>query len=157
MAARSAGILVYRRSDAGLEVFLVHPGGPFWAKKDLGAWSIPKGEFGEEEKPLAAALREFTEETGQTIGGDFLTLTPAKQKSRKIVHAFAVEGDADAERIVSNEFEIEWPPRSGKIQRFPEVDRAAWFPLAEAKQRIHAGQMPLLDELALVLSAAPGR
>jgi predicted NUDIX family NTP pyrophosphohydrolase len=154
---KSAGILVYRRREAGLEVFLVHPGGPFWAKKDLGAWSIPKGEFGDEEDPLDAALREFSEETGQTIGGDFLTLTPAKQKSRKIVHAFAVEGEVDAERIVSNEFEMEWPPRSGKLQRFPEIDRGAWFPLAEAKQRIHAGLILLLDELARSLTADPGR
>jgi predicted NUDIX family NTP pyrophosphohydrolase len=154
---KSAGILVYRRGVAGLEVFLVHPGGPFWARKDLGAWSIPKGEFGDEEDPLESALREFTEETGQTIGGDFLTLTPAKQKSRKIVHAFAVEGDVDPDRIASNEFEMEWPPRSGKMQRFPEVDRGAWFPLAEAKQRIHAGLVPLLDELARSLTADPGR
>jgi predicted NUDIX family NTP pyrophosphohydrolase len=154
---KSAGILVYRRGVAGLEVFLVHPGGPFWARKDLGAWSIPKGEFGDEEDPLESALREFTEETGQTIGGDFLTLTPAKQKSRKIVHAFAVEGDVDPDRIASNEFEMEWPPRSGKMQRFPEVDRGAWFPLAEAKQRIHAGLVPLLDELARLLTADPGR
>jgi predicted NUDIX family NTP pyrophosphohydrolase len=154
---KSAGILVYRRREAGLDVFLVHPGGPFWAKKDLGAWSIPKGEFGDDEDPLEAALREFAEETGQTIGGDFLTLTPAKQKSRKIVHAFAVEGEVDADRIVSNAFEMEWPPRSGKMQRFPEVDRGAWFPLAEAKKRIHAGLVPLLDELARSLTADPGR
>jgi predicted NUDIX family NTP pyrophosphohydrolase len=157
MATRSAGILVYRRGEAGLEIFLVHPGGPFWAKKDLGAWSIPKGEFGEDEEPLAAALREFAEETGQTIAGDFVTLTPVRQKSRKVVHAFAIEGDVDAEALVSNEFEMEWPPRSGKIQRFPEVDRATWFSLAEAKQRIHAGQLPLLDELARALTADPGR
>jgi predicted NUDIX family NTP pyrophosphohydrolase len=148
---KSAGILVYRRREAGVEVFLVHPGGPFWAKKDLGAWSIPKGEFGDEKDPLEAALREFAEETGQTIGGDFLTLTPAKQKSRKIVHAFAVEGEVDSERILSNEFEMEWPPRSGKIQRFPEVDRGAWFPLAEARTHIHAGLVPVLDELARTL------
>jgi predicted NUDIX family NTP pyrophosphohydrolase len=151
MAARSAGILVYRRSDAGLEIFLVHPGGPFWARKDLGAWSIAKGEFGEEEKPLAAALREFTEETGQTISGDFVALTPVKQPSRKIVHAFAVEGNIDAQRIVSNEFEMEWPPRSGRTQRFPEIDRGAWFPLAEARRRVHRGLVPILDELAGML------
>jgi predicted NUDIX family NTP pyrophosphohydrolase len=157
MAPRSAGILVYRRRDSRLEVFLVHPGGPFWAKKDLAAWSIPKGEFDDTENPLAAALREFTEETGQTIEGDFLTLTPVKQKSRKIVHAFAVEGEVDADSIVSNEFELEWPPRSGKTQRFPEVDRAAWFPLEEARKRIHAGLVPVLDELARVLSADRGR
>jgi len=148
---KSAGILVYRRGDAGLEVFLVHPGGPFWAKKDLAAWSIPKGEFGDDENPLAAALREFAEETGQTIEGDFRALTPVKQPSRKIVHAFAVAGEVDADRIASNEFELEWPPRSGTTQRFPEVDRAAWFPLAEARKRVHAGLVPVLDELARVL------
>ncbi len=148
---KSAGILVYRRGDAGLEVFLVHPGGPFWAKKDLAAWSIPKGEFGDDENPLAAALREFAEETGQTIEGDFRALTPVKQPSRKIVHAFAVAGEVDADKIASNEFELEWPPRSGTMQRFPEVDRAAWFPLAEARRRVHAGLVPVLDELARVL------
>jgi predicted NUDIX family NTP pyrophosphohydrolase len=154
---RSAGILVYRRGAAGLEIFLVHPGGPFWAKKDLAAWSIPKGEFGDDEDPLAAALREFAEETGQMIKGEFLTLTPVKQPSRKLVHAFAIEGDVDPEKIVSNEFELEWPPRSGRMQRFPEVDRAAWFPLEEARRRLHRGLVPLVDELALALSAAPGR
>jgi len=148
---KSAGILVHRRGDAGLEVFLVHPGGPFWAKKDLAAWSIPKGEFGDDENPLAAALREFAEETGQTIEGDFRALTPVKQPSRKIVHAFAVAGEVDADKIASNEFELEWPPRSGTMQRFPEVDRAAWFPLAEARRRVHAGLVPVLDELARVL------
>jgi predicted NUDIX family NTP pyrophosphohydrolase len=148
---KSAGILVYRRRGAGLEVFLVHPGGPFWAKKDLAAWSIPKGEFGGDEDPLTAALREFAEETGQTIDGDFLPLTPVKQPSRKIVHAFAVEADIDPAKIASNEFELEWPPRSGRMQRFPEVDRAAWFPLEEAKRRIHAGLVPLLDELVRAL------
>jgi predicted NUDIX family NTP pyrophosphohydrolase len=148
---KSAGILVYRRRGAGLEVFLVHPGGPFWAKKDLAAWSIPKGEFGDDEDPLAAALREFAEETGQTIAGDFLPLAPVKQPSRKIVHAFAVETDIDPAKIASNEFELEWPPRSGRMQRFPEVDRAAWFPLEEAKRRIHAGLVPLLDELVRAL------
>jgi predicted NUDIX family NTP pyrophosphohydrolase len=148
---RSAGILVYRRRGAGLEVFLVHPGGPFWAKKDLAAWSIPKGEFGDDEDPLAAALREFAEETGQTIAGDFLPLAPVKQPSRKIVHAFAVEADIDPENIVSNAFGLEWPPRSGRMQRFPEVDRAAWFPLEEAKRRIHAGLVPLLEELVRAL------
>ena len=151
MPVHSAGIIVYRRREGGLEVFLVHPGGPFWAKKDLGAWSIPKGEIADGEEPLAAALREFAEETGQTISGDFVPLTPAKQPSRKIVHAFAVEGEVDAESIVSNEFEMEWPPRSGRMQRFPEVDRGAWFTIAEARRRVHAGLVPVLDELARVL------
>jgi predicted NUDIX family NTP pyrophosphohydrolase len=150
MPIRSAGIIVYRRRE-GLEVFLVHPGGPFWAKKDLGAWSIPKGEIADGEDPLAAALREFTEETGQTIAGDVLTLTPAKQPSRKIVHAFAAEGEVDAGGIVGNSFELEWPPRSGRMQSFPEVDRGAWFTIVEAKRRVHAGLVPVLDELARVL------
>jgi predicted NUDIX family NTP pyrophosphohydrolase len=148
---RSAGILVYRRRAARLEVFLVHPGGPFWVKKDEQAWSIPKGEFGEEEDPLAAAIREFTEETGQAIAGDFLPLTPARQPSRKIVHAFAVEGDVDADALISNEFELEWPPRSGKLQGFPEIDRGAWFAIDEARKRAHAGLVPVLDELVRVL------
>jgi predicted NUDIX family NTP pyrophosphohydrolase len=147
MPTRSAGILVYRRRPTGLEVFLVHPGGPFWAKKDQGAWSIPKGEFGDAENALDAARREFTEETGQTIDGEFLTLTPSRQPSRKIVHAFAVEGNVDADNIVSNEFELEWPPRSGVMQRFPEIDRGAWFAIAEAKKRVHAGLVPILEEL----------
>jgi predicted NUDIX family NTP pyrophosphohydrolase len=147
MPTRSTGILVYRRRPTGLEVFLVHPGGPFWAKKDQGAWSIPKGEFGDAENALDAGRREFTEETGQTIDGEFLTLTPSRQPSRKIVHAFAVEGNVDADNIVSNEFELEWPPRSGVMQRFPEIDRGAWFAIAEAKKRVHAGLVPILEEL----------
>ncbi len=155
MPTASAGILVYRWQPAGLEVFLVHPGGPFWAKKDIGAWSIPKGEFGGDEDALDAARREFTEETGQAIGGDFLPLTPAKQPSRKIVHAFAVEGDVDADDVVSNEFEMEWPPRSGTMQRFPEIDRGAWFGIEEAKTKINAGQVPFLDELMQLLGQSP--
>jgi predicted NUDIX family NTP pyrophosphohydrolase len=151
MPTNSAGILVYRRRPSRLEVFLVHPGGPFWAKKDAGAWSIPKGEFAGAENALDAARREFTEETGQTISGEFLALTPAKQKSRKIVHAFAVDGDIDADNIVSNEFELEWPPRSGVMQRFPEIDRGAWFAIADAKKRVHAGLMPILEELERLL------
>ena len=157
MPTNSAGILVYRRRPAGLEVFLVHPGGPFWAKKDLGAWSIPKGEFGDAESALDAARREFTEETGQMIDGEFLTLTPSKQPSRKIVHGFAVEGDVDADNIVSNEFEMEWPPRSGVRQRFPEVDRGAWFAIAEAKKRVHAGLVPVLDELERLIGGTEER
>ena len=152
----SAGILVYRRRGAVPEVFLVHPGGPFWAKKDHGAWSIPKGEFPAEEDALAAALREFTEETGQTIRGEFRPLTPVRQPSRKIVHGFAVEGEVDADRVVSNEFELEWPPRSGRRQRFPEVDRGAWFTFAEARKRLQAGQVPILDELARMLGLPTG-
>ncbi len=152
----TAGILVYRHRAATPEVFLVHPGGPFWAKKDHGAWSIPKGEFPAEEDALAAALREFTEETGQTIRGEFRPLTPVRQPSRKIVHGFAVEGEVDADRVVSNEFELEWPPRSGRRQRFPEVDRGAWFTFAEARKRLQAGQVPILDELARMLGLPAG-
>lgn len=143
----SAGILLYRRRGDALEVFLVHPGGPFWAKKDLGAWSVPKGELAEGEDPLAAAKREFTEETGFPIAGDFRPLQPLRQPSGKTVVAWAVEGDCDPAELRSNTFELEWPPKSGKRQAFPEVDRAAWFPLEEARNRILAGQAPFLDEL----------
>jgi predicted NUDIX family NTP pyrophosphohydrolase len=144
----SAGLLLYRRRGAGLEVLLVHPGGPFWAKKDLGAWSVPKGEIGEGEDPLAAAVREFGEETGFAIDGEFLALRPLRQPSGKTVMAWAVEGDCDPAQLRSNLFSMEWPPRSGKQKEFPEVDRAEWFPLEEARRRILAGQAPLLDELA---------
>ena len=151
VAKQSAGILVYRRLEAGLEVFLVHPGGPFWAKKDHGAWSIPKGEFAEDEEGLAAACREFREEVGQEVGGTFIALTPRRQPSRKVVHAWAVQADVDPAKLRSNEFELEWPPRSGRMQRFPEVDAGAWFSLEEAKTRIQAGQVPILEELAQLL------
>lgn len=148
MAGRtSAGILLYRFRGGVPEVFLVHPGGPYWMSKDAGAWSIPKGEFDAGQDPLAAARREFEEETGQRIEGDFVALTPRKQKSGKVVHAWAVEGDVDAATIVSNTFTIEWPPRSGKRQAFPEVDRAAWLDLRAAREKILAGQQALLDEL----------
>ena len=142
----SAGILLYRRRGA-LEVFLAHPGGPFWAKKDLGAWSLPKGEFVEGEAPLAAAVREFTEETGFPICGDFRELAPIRQRSGKTIHAWAVEGDVDPAELRSNIFSLEWPPKSGRQQEFPEVDRAAWFDLAEARRRIIAGQAGFLDQL----------
>jgi predicted NUDIX family NTP pyrophosphohydrolase len=151
MARQSAGLLVYRRAKNGLQVFLVHPGGPFWAKKDRGAWSIPKGEFDESEEGLAAARREFREEVGQDIAGVFIALTPRRQPSRKTILAWAVEGEVDAEALVSNEFELEWPPRSGRMQRFPEVDAGAWFAFDEAKGRIQPGQLPILEELAQLL------
>jgi predicted NUDIX family NTP pyrophosphohydrolase len=147
MAKQTAGILVYRRRNDAIEVFLAHPGGPFWAKKDLAAWSIPKGEFVAPEAPLDAAKREFAEEIGRPIDGDFITLTPRKSPGGKTIHAFAVEGDLDAARIESNLFEMEWPPRSGKMQSFPEVDRAAWFDVNEARERLHKGQVPILEEL----------
>jgi predicted NUDIX family NTP pyrophosphohydrolase len=153
---RSAALLVYRHGRAGLEVFLVHPGGPFWAKKDLGAWSIPKGEFDEsEEDGLAAAKREFFEEVGQRIEGKaFLALTPARQKGGKVVHAWAVQGEVDEAALTSNEFEMEWPPKSGRTARFPEVDRGQWFSIAEARRRLVSGQVPILDELERSLGTA---
>ena len=147
MAKQTAGILVYRRRPNGLEVFLAHPGGPYWAKKDLGAWSIPKGEFLDPEAPIDAAKREFAEEIGQTVDGEFLALTPRKPPGGKTIHAFAVEGDVDATKVESNLFEMEWPPRSGKMQSFPEVDRGAWFGIEEARERLLKGQLPILEEL----------
>ena len=151
MSKKSAGLLLYRRREGGLEVFLVHPGGPFWAKKDAGAWSIPKGEHGSDEDPLNAARREFGEETGFSARGPFQPLTPQKQKSGKLIRAFACQGEATPEDLASNTFTLEWPPHSGKFQEFPEVDRAAWFPLAEAKEKIHPGQVAFLEELAGLL------
>jgi predicted NUDIX family NTP pyrophosphohydrolase len=147
MAKLSAGLLPYRRSPAGLEVFLVHPGGPFWAKKDDGAWSIPKGEYEAADDPLAAAKREFEEETGFPAVGEFTPLAPLKQPGGKIVVAWAVEGDCDAAAIRSNTFVLEWPPRSGKHESFPEVDRAQWFDLETAKRKILKGQVGFLAEL----------
>jgi len=151
MSKKSAGLLLYRRRQGNLEVFLVHPGGPFWAKKDEGAWSLPKGEHGDDEDPLDAARREFKEETGFTAQGPFQSLTPLKQKSGKLVEAFACEGEADPEKLRSNTFPLEWPPHSGKHQEFPEVDRAAWFSLKEAKKKIHPGQKGFLEELSELL------
>lgn len=150
-ARQSAGLLVYRLRDGLVEVFLVHPGGPFWKNKDAGAWSIPKGEFDATEAPLAAARREFEEETGVAPDGPFHPLPPCRQKGGKTVHAFAVRAEVDADAIRSNTFTMEWPPRSGRMQAFPEVDRAAWFAIEEAALRINAGQGPLLDSLRRVL------
>ena len=133
------------------EVFLVHPGGPLWKNKDIGAWSIPKGEFEEGEDPLDAARREFREETGISVDGRFISLTPVKQKSGKLVHAWALEKDIDPDTIVSNTFDLEWPPRSGRRIAVPEVDRCGWFTLAEARQKILPGQEPVLNELAALL------
>lgn len=143
---RSAGLLMYRRRGR-LEVLLVHPGGPFWAKKDLGAWTIPKGEFEEGEEPLAAARRELLEETGFASSPPFLALTPIVQKSGKHVSAWAFEGDADPAALISNTIRVEWPPRSGRSLEIPEVDRAAWFDLPEARRRVNPAQAALLDEL----------
>lgn len=147
MAKQSAGILLYRKVNNQLQVFLVHPGGPFYKNKDDGAWSIPKGEFLDNEDALLAAKREFLEETGQSINGEFIKLKPVKLKSGKTVHAWTIEGDIDHEVIVSNLFEMEWPPRSGKMVSFAEVDRAAWFEPAVAKIKINPAQIALIDEL----------
>jgi predicted NUDIX family NTP pyrophosphohydrolase len=151
MAKRSGGLLMYRRRDGGLEVFLVHPGGPFWAKKDFGAWSIAKGEYSEGEDPLQAARREFTEETGFDTGfaadGDFIDLGTIKQAGGKLVSVWAVEGDCDPVQIRSNTCMIEWPPRSGRKMEIPEVDRAAWFGMGEARERILKSQALVIDLL----------
>ena len=144
---QTAGLLLYRRHQGAWQVFLVHPGGPYWKAKDVGAWSIPKGEFEPGEDPLAAASREFTEETGLAIAGPFVPLTPVKQPGGKTVHAWAAEGDCDPAAIKSNTFSMEWPSRSGRRQVFPEVDRAEWFELEEAEERITKGQRGLLEQL----------
>jgi predicted NUDIX family NTP pyrophosphohydrolase len=147
----SAGILLYRTVKNHLQVFLVHPGGPLWAHKDSGAWSIPKGEFGPGEVALDAAKREFAEETGFAIEGDFKEFTPVKQSSVKTVFAWAVEGDLDASAIHSNTFTMQWPPKSGRYEEFPEVDRGEWFDIRIAKLKIVRGQVPLLEQLEELL------
>jgi predicted NUDIX family NTP pyrophosphohydrolase len=149
---KSAGILLYRKLKSEVEIFLVHPGGPYWKGKDLGAWTIPKGEFTEEEDPLSAARREFQEETGQTVKGSFHKLNPVKQKGGKMVFAWAVEGDLDPTKITSNSFKQVWPYKSGKWVSFPEVDEAGWFSPEEARQKINAAQVALIDELQHYLS-----
>ena len=143
----SAGILLYRFISDYPEVLLFHPGGPFWAKKDKGVWSIAKGEVAENETVLAAAIRELEEESGIKAGGDLVELKPVKQKNNKQVHAWALEQDFDPAELKSNLFEIEWPPSSGERRQFPEMDRAAWFTLPEAREKILTGQLPLLEEL----------
>jgi predicted NUDIX family NTP pyrophosphohydrolase len=147
MPKQSAGILVYRTRSNGLEIFLCHPGGPFYKNKDTDVWSIPKGELDNEEDPLAAAKREFKEETGQEINGEFVPLKPIKYKNGKIVYAWAIEGDVDANSVQSNLFPLEWPPKSGKYIDVPEVDRGEWFIIEIAKQKILPALNPLLEEL----------
>jgi predicted NUDIX family NTP pyrophosphohydrolase len=147
MPKTSAGILPYRTRSGQLEVLLVHPGGPFWAKKDLGSWSIAKGEYEEGEDPLQAALREFSEETGFRPIGPFLRLAQQKQSSGKLIDAWATESEWNPSAVVSNTFSMEWPKRSGQIREFPEIDRAEWFNISEAMQRIIPGQCGFLDEL----------
>lgn len=152
MGKRSAGLLLYRKRESRLEVLLVHPGGPLWARRDEGAWSIPKGEVAQGEDSLAAARREFTEETGAAADGPTLALAPCRQRGGKIVEAWAIEGDFDPALLRSNAFSMEWPPRSGRRIEAPEVDRAAWFGIEEARRRILDGQVSLLDELEQRLS-----
>lgn len=147
MKVQSAGILLYRLKETSPEIFLVHPGGPFYSKKDAGAWSIPKGEFSTDENPVDAAMREFFEETGIKAPSDFLPLTPITQKSGKRVYCYACKGDIDAENIKSNHFEMEWPPRSGKKQSFPEIDKGEWFDPETAKTKIIEAQKAFIDEL----------
>lgn len=139
--------MLYRLAETGLEVLIVHPGGPLWKSRDLGAWSIPKGEFLPGEDPLKTAIREFHEELGQPVSGHFVELTPVKQKAGKTVYPFAVEGDLDVRSVESNTFEMEWPPRSGKRQAFPEVDRAEWVDPKTAKQKLNEAQAAIIDEL----------
>jgi predicted NUDIX family NTP pyrophosphohydrolase len=149
----SAGILLYRRAQGRLEVLLVHPGGPFWRNKDAGAWSIPKGLIDPDEDALACARRELREETGLIFDGPAVALPPIKQKGGKVAHAWAAEGDFDPSTLVSSTFEMEWPPKSGRRESFPEVDRAAWFDLEMAREKINAAQTSLLDNLTAILNS----
>jgi predicted NUDIX family NTP pyrophosphohydrolase len=151
----SAGLLMFRRRHSDLEVLLVHPGGPYWRKKDLGSWSIPKGEYTEGETALAAAMREFEEETGIKPSGEFTPLDDIRQPSGKIITAWAFEGDCSPAEIRSNLFSMEWPPRSGKTREFPEIDRANWFSLEDAKARILKGQAGFLDRLISRVQSMP--
>lgn len=151
----SAGILLYRRRGSTTEVFLVHPGGPYWARKDDGAWSIPKGEYQEGEDPLATATREFCEETGSEVSGTLSALSPLTQPSGKIISAWALEGDLDATTVKSNTFSLEWPPHSGKKQEFPEVDRGGWFDIPAARVKLQSGQRGFLDQLQQLVTQTP--
>ncbi|MBE9666296.1 NUDIX domain-containing protein [Mucilaginibacter boryungensis] len=151
MAKQSAGILAYRIRNKALQVFLVHPGGPFWKNKDEGAWSVPKGEFADDEDALVAAKREFLEETGQTIDGEFIELKPVRLKSGKTVHTWAVEAEVDETNIVSNTFPFEWPPKSGKMIEIPEIDKGEWFDVPMAKQKINQAQTVMIDELMKII------
>jgi predicted NUDIX family NTP pyrophosphohydrolase len=153
MPKRSAGLLLFRETSGMLEVLLVHPGGPFWAKRDEGAWSIPKGEFEDGEDPLHAARREFEEETGFKARGDVIPLEPLRQPGGKVVHAWAMRKDLNPSGLRSNTFTMEWPPKSGRRQEFPEVDRAAWFPVGHARMKILKGQAGFLDQLETMIKS----
>jgi predicted NUDIX family NTP pyrophosphohydrolase len=152
MGKRSAGLLLYRRNESKLEVLLVHPGGPYWKRKDLSAWSIPKGECQEGENPLAAAQREFAEEVGVTAQGPFTALGEVRQPGGKVVAAWAVSGECDVSKVRSNTFKMEWPPGSARTQEFPEIDRAEWFSMPSARQKILKGQLGFLDRLEAALN-----
>ncbi|WP_338501251.1 NUDIX domain-containing protein [Sphingomonas kaistensis] len=152
---RSAGILLYRRGKVGLQVLLGHPGGPYWARKDAGAWMVPKGALEVGEQPLEAAMREFAEEVGPVPHGTPVPLRTVRQNGGKLVEVFALEGEFDPTTLVSNSFELEWPPRSGRMRQFPEMDRVEWMTMADARARILASQAPLLDALDAMLAAAP--
>ena len=156
MAKESAGLLMYRKKDGELEFLLVHPGGPFWKKKDAGAWTIPNGEIGVGEDALAAAKREFEEELGLKPEGSFIGLKPIKQKGGKVVRAWVFEGDCDASQIKSNTFSMEWPAKSGKMAEFPEVDQAEFFNLEKAKEKINEAQIPLLEEVGAIVKMPAG-
>ncbi len=147
MPKKSAGILLYRFQNHQPEFLLVHPGGPFWAKKDKGAWSVPKGEFNEPETALQAAQREFFEETGTAVTGEFIDLTSVRMKSGKVLYVFALEHDLDASTIKSNPFSMEWPPKSGRIQEFPEIDMGAWFNADTAREKISGSQVSFINQL----------
>jgi predicted NUDIX family NTP pyrophosphohydrolase len=153
MARLSAGLLMYRYAGSTLEVLLVHPGGPFWKNRDQGAWTIPKGECREGEAPLEGARREFQEETGFLPRGPFMELSPVRQKGGKTVVAWACEGDLDPREVRSNTFPLEWPPGSGRMVQFPEIDRAGWFPMESAREKMNPAQTALLDELCSLLAA----
>jgi predicted NUDIX family NTP pyrophosphohydrolase len=155
MPKHSAGILLYRFREGNLEFFLVHPGGPFWARKDKAAWSIPKGEYEEGEDPMEAAKRELAEETGIDLDSPLIDLGEIRQPSRKIVHAWAASQDIDPSSISSNTFKMEWPPNSGRIQEFPETDRAAWYPTSVAKTKLHKGQVGFIHKLREMLGLPP--
>ena len=154
MATNSAGILMYRHSDHGIDLLLVHPGGPFWRNRDLGAWSIPKGELDDGEDAETAARREFEEELGVKVPGPLQPLGPVRQRAGKIVQGYALEGDLDVDCIRSNDVAIEWPPRSGRTAHFPEIDRAAWFAVPLAREKILASQRPFLDRLEMLCKSA---
>jgi predicted NUDIX family NTP pyrophosphohydrolase len=155
MGKHSAGILLFRFRNEKLEVMLVHPGGPFWAKKDDGAWSIPKGLLEENENPMDAARREFKEETGFEVDGEFIELGELQQPSKKIVHAWALEKDLDETKIMSNAFTLEWPKNSGRLQEYPEIDKAGWFDIEQAKKKILKGQIGFIDKLVEIINYVP--